>query len=158
MKIIIVFIGLLFHNYSYGQSELEQVKSFVNDVLLDENYSLNSYLKHIHYYNQHSKEDKPEFEKYLEEIKFLTLNTVTNQVNNKDHIRVIDLTNDKGLIKNYIQDDNILPSYQTYGVFENEKFITAVIIDDKKNIISFLTTLSKTNRKPPQPLFLNESF
>lgn len=157
MTKLIVFISFLFHNYCFSQTEIEHVKSFVNDILLNENYDISMYQKHIHYYNQHSKEDKEEFEKYLQDMKFLTLNFVTKRIIDKNNINVIDITDDKEIVKAHLQDDSILSSYRIYGVFENKKFITAVIVDDKKNIISFLTSLTKDKSKPPNPLFLNES-
>jgi len=154
MKIILL-INLLLYNYGFSQTEPIEVKSFVNDILLNENYDMDLYQKYIHYYNGHLKTNNKEFEKYLTGIKLYTLHSITKEITNKNDVKIIDLTNNKDIIKKYIRDDYILPSYSIYGVFEKEKFITHIILDDKGNIISFLTALNKNAPMPSHPFLLN---
>lgn len=147
MRNFVTFILILSFNISFGQNAKRMVESFVNDVILSNNFSPDVYQKYIHHYNGYSPADTAEFNKYINGIQFLTINSINSYVGDKKDIRIIDITANKKEIKNYIQDHKILPSYKAYAVFKNDELITVVVLDKKDDIVSFFSNLTKTDRR-----------
>jgi len=132
------------------------IKNFTKNILLKDDFSFEDYSKYIRFYNEIDIENNEKLELYLSNVKFMVQHSIVDYIENKDKIRIVDITNNFLVIEEYIFfEDKTKDIKRIFALFEEETFKTAIILDSNGDITSFFSALNKHNNKH-LPWFLNE--
>jgi len=156
----IIFACFLF-SYSICESQEKTeifIENFTKNILLNNNFSFENCLKYISFYNEIDVKDNEKLEFYLSNVKFMVQHSIIDYIENKDKIRIVDITSNSIIIEKYIffEDKTKTKNIKRIlALFEEETFKTAIILNSNGDIISFFSTLNKHNNKH-SPWFLDE--
>ena len=150
-SVFVLLIGLF-----NGQSNKQYLDSFFKDIVVKKDYDFENYSKYIKYYNDIKIDDSNIVNNYFSNIKFLTENTINNNIKDNDDLEIKKISYDKLLADNVI-DFGVrdIKGYSFFAVYCCNKVVSYVILNDKKEIISFFSKLNKNNRKY-KPWFLDD--
>jgi len=157
MKKIILTCFIFLYGMCKSQEKTEIfVRDFTENILLNNNFNFEDYSKYIRFYNEIDIENNEKREFYLSNVKFMVQHSIVDYIENKDKIRIVDITDNFIVIEEYIFFENKTKDIKRiFALFEEEAFKTAIILNSNGDIISFFSTLNKHNNKH-LPWFLNE--
>lgn len=121
----------------------KKVEQFAKDILLGENFTKESYMQHIKYYNNY-KIGSPEFEEYFEMIKYYVEIGFTQFIVEKG-IHLKDVTSNLSSIleREFFLRGREADISKMIAVFMEDEFVTLIILDHKGDIISYASGLIK---------------
>jgi len=157
MKKIILACFVFLYGMCKSQEKIEVfIRDFTENILLNNNFNFEDYSKYIRFYNEIDIENNKKLELYLSNVKFMVQHSIVDYIENKDKIRIVDITNNFLVIEEYIFfEDKTKDIKRIFALFEEETFRTAIILDSNGDITSFFSALNKHNNRH-LPWFLNE--
>jgi|GEM_PF-2878007 len=159
MKKTILVCFIFLYGMCKSQEKIELfIRDFTENILLNNNFNFEDYLKYIRFYSEIDIENNEKLEFYLSDVKFMVQHSILDYIENKDKIRIIDITSNSLIIEKYIFFEDKTKTKdikKIFALFEEETFRTVIILDSNGDITSFFGALNKHNNRH-LPWFLNE--
>lgn len=151
MKTKFIFFTLIFINSFINlnaQSNKYFINEFIDNIIVKEDFDFNEYSKYVHYYNNIDLNDKDNFQKYFGNVKLLTKNSVGILLKHSKGIKIKEVRNDDKNLKEYVDLKGCnFSNYKKFMIYNNDKFVTLVLLNDDNEIVSYFSKLNKKNNK-----------
>lgn len=130
-------------------------EEFSKEILQKSDYNFRTYSKYIKFYNEVSETNHREFDEYFKKIKFMSINSVNTKLVGQK-IEIINISANSTLINKYLNLKNRnINSLKIFLIMTGKQFVTAIIINEEDDIISFFSKISKNDSRHT-PWFLDE--